>query len=241
MSIPKIIHYCWFGDSNKPKDIVKYMDTWNKLKDFKIMEWNEDNFDINCNKYVKENYLKGKYAFVSDYVRLLKLYEFGGIYLDTDMEIKKSFDDFLSNKMFLGFMFDCNLGTAVIGAERYNVTIKKILDLYDNNTSDNSPNNDLFTRFFLENYVDFKLNNKYQIINNSITIYPKEYFERPTYNKSMGYSIHHYKGSWYNKKDSTLKKITKIILGNVIYSRLSHYRALKTSPFYKIYLKHKKE
>ena len=84
--IPKTIHYCWFGRGEKPEIVKKCIDTWkDKLSDYKIIEWNEDNFDINQNDYVKEAYKAKKFAFVSDYVRVYALYNYGGIYLDTDV------------------------------------------------------------------------------------------------------------------------------------------------------------
>lgn len=242
MAIPKIIHYCWFGNKTKPNDIVKCMNTWERLNDYKIIEWNESNIDIKSHNYMKNNYERGKYAFVSDYVRLKVLYDFGGIYLDTDVEVKKSFNQLLDNKFFIGFMYNCNLGTAVIGSEKNNNLLKNMLSKYDNMEVNDYPNNDIFTRYFLENYPEFKLNNKLQKLNNEIIVYPKEYFERPTFNKSMGYSIHNYKGSWNNSaNECVLKKSAKLILGKVLYSKLSHYRALKKSPFYNIYINHNRK
>lgn len=241
MAIPKIIHYCWFGNSQKPLDIQKYLTQFGSiLNDYKIMEWNDSNFDFSHNKYAKINYENKKYAFVSDYARLKVLYEYGGIYLDTDVEVKKKFDPMLNHKMFIGFMFDCNLGTAVIGVEKCNNVIKKMIDLYEDKEIKDSPNNGMFTTFFLDNFSDFKLNGRYQELSNDITVYPKEFFEQPTFNKKMGYSVHHFKGSWYNKKDSKFKKMMKLFLGNVFYKKISHYRALKISPYYQIYLNHSK-
>ena len=87
MSIPKIIHYCWFGDGPISPESRKCMESWKKYcPDYKIIEWNEQNFDISQNRYAQQAYEAKKYAFVSDYVRLAVLYEYGGIYLDTDVE-----------------------------------------------------------------------------------------------------------------------------------------------------------
>ena len=97
--IPKIIHYCWFGKKEKPEIVKKCINSWtDKLKEYEIIEWNEDNFEMNSNRFITEAYRLGKYAFVSDYVRLYALYEYGGIYLDTDVEIYKEFsEDILEN------------------------------------------------------------------------------------------------------------------------------------------------
>jgi mannosyltransferase OCH1-like enzyme len=242
MTIPKKIHYCWFGNKEKPLLIKKCIDSWSKLDNYEVIEWNEENFDINSNNYTKVNYKNGKYAFVSDFVRLKVLYEYGGIYLDTDVEIKKNFDDeFLKYNAFIPFMFNCNLSTAIIGAEPKSELIKMLLDLYEDLKIESSPNNDVFTNFFLDKYPEFRLNNKFQVIDGNIAIFPKEYFECPTYNKKTGYSVHHIVGSWWKvDKDSILKKIFKTIIGNVVWAKLSRYKAIKKSPFYNTYVEHKK-
>ena len=90
--IPKKIHYCWFGREEKPLIVKKCIESWkNILVDYEIKEWNEDNFDININEFVRQAYESGKYAFVSDYVRVYALYNYGGIYMDTDVEVYKAF------------------------------------------------------------------------------------------------------------------------------------------------------
>ena len=86
--IPKIIHYCWFGRGKKPDSVEYCVSTWKRfLPDYRIVEWNEDNFPIaDACDYVKEAYKSKKWAFVADYVRLVALYEYGGFYFDTDVE-----------------------------------------------------------------------------------------------------------------------------------------------------------
>lgn len=240
--IPKKIHYCWFGNKEKPELIKKCINSWNKMEGYEVIEWNEKNIDINTNKYLEQNYELKKYAFVSDYVRLKVLYEYGGIYLDTDVEIFKNFEEeFLENEIFMSFMFDCNLSTAIIGSQKNNKVIKRLLDIYDNYSNNVGPNNDLFTRFILEHYEDFKLNNEYQSLGNGeVTIYPKEYFECPTKDSDKGYSMHHMDNSWIekNKLKKILNQSIKIVLGQVYYHKNMRKRAIKKSPFYDIYIKH---
>lgn len=240
--IPKIIHYCWFGKTEKPLLIKRCIESWKTLEGYKIIEWNEQNFDINNSLYTKINYQNGKFAFVSDFVRLKVLYEYGGIYMDTDVEVLKKFDDeFLKYNGFIPFMFNCNLSTAIIGSEPKSLLIKMLLDIYKSLEIKDSPNNDVFTRFFLNQYSDFRLNNKFQVLDGNIAIFPKEYFECPTYNRKAGYSVHHIVGSWWKDyEDSTIRKITKHIIGRVIWAKISRHKAIKKSPFYKIYKEHKR-
>ena len=117
--IPKKIHYCWFGKNPLPEQTKQYIETWKKYcHDYEIIEWNEDNFDINQNQYCKEAYEAKKWAFVSDYVRLKVLYDNGGIYMDTDIEVIKPLDDLLQYNWFAGFEAEDRIQTGVIGAER---------------------------------------------------------------------------------------------------------------------------
>ena len=103
----KIIHYCWFGGSEKPPIVKKCIDSWKEyFPDFEIMEWNEQNFDIHNNRYVEEAYQSKKYAFVSDVARFYALEKFGGLYFDTDVEVIKDFAPLLDQEAFAGFETD---------------------------------------------------------------------------------------------------------------------------------------
>ena len=105
--ITKMIHYCWFGEKEKPQIVEKCINSWKKFfPDFEIMEWNEKNFDIHYNKYVEEAYKSGKFAFVSDVARFYALEKFGGIYFDTDVEVVKDFGELLNDEAFAGFETD---------------------------------------------------------------------------------------------------------------------------------------
>ena len=131
--IPKTIHYCWFGRGELTTKAKKCIQSWKKYcPDYEIIEWNEDNFDINQNEYTKKLYTEKKFAFLSDYARLKIVYEQGGIYLDVDVEIVKSFDDLLTNKAYFGFESNeyANTG-AGFGAEKGNRAVKILLEQYD--------------------------------------------------------------------------------------------------------------
>ena len=125
-TIPHIIHYCWFGSAKKPKDVQGFIDSWKaQLPDYTFMEWNESNCDLNQEiEYVKEAYESKKYAFVSDYIRVKKLVEYGGVYLDTDVRIIRRFDKLLKkHDLVIGFQGAGNLGTAFMRYQKISENI----------------------------------------------------------------------------------------------------------------------
>ena len=129
--IPKVIHYCWFGNTTKPQSVIDLINSWREiLPDYTIIEWNESNFDINKLKYTQEAYQLKKFAFVSDVCRLHCLIEEGGIYLDTDIEVLKNFDPFLKYNSFLGEERENFIGTGVIGSKADQDWMIKFYDLY---------------------------------------------------------------------------------------------------------------
>ena len=233
--IPRIIHYCWFGRNEKPEIVKKCIQSWkNILTDYEIIEWNEDNFDINSNKYVKEAYENKKYAFVSDYVRVKVLYDMGGIYLDTDVEVYKSLDKFLEEESFWGFEEKNYIATSTIGARSGNRLIKQFLDFYEGKSYnemikslETSTNVQIVTKIFKE--IGFKMNGEKQTIDNIGTIYPQEYFSPYDYinyyNKKTDktYTIHHFYKSWVSPKDkmkSNIKKVLSKIIGGKNIARI---------------------
>ena len=129
--IPIIIHYCWFGRKEKPNNIIDNIRNWQHvLPDYQIKEWNEDNFDVNSMVFTKEAYKVKKYAFVSDIARLHALMTEGGIYLDTDVRVLKSFDPYLNHNSFIGLEDPKRLSTAVIGAHANVNWIRSFLSTY---------------------------------------------------------------------------------------------------------------
>ncbi len=128
-NIPKVIHYVWVGGKEKPKKIKQCIKTWKKvMPDYAIKEWNENNFDINSNDYIKAAYKNKKWAFVSDYIRMYALYNEGGIYFDTDVIAIRKLDEYLCYDCFTGFESNDYPFTAVIGAKKNHPLIKTILD-----------------------------------------------------------------------------------------------------------------
>lgn len=130
--IPKIIHYCWFGKGNKPEIFEKCLQSWKKYApDYEIIEWNESNFDIDKFSFAKEAYECKKYAFVSDIARLSVVYECGGIYLDTDVELTTNIDNFLNDDCFLFFQNVVQIATGLgFGAIKHHPILGKMLEDY---------------------------------------------------------------------------------------------------------------
>ena len=109
--IPKVIHYCWFGRNPLPKSALKCIASWRIFfPDYEIKEWNEDNFDVNIIKYTQDAYNAKKYAFVSDYARIWILYNYGGIYFDTDVEVIAPMIDIIDKGPYMGFEIDTQNG-----------------------------------------------------------------------------------------------------------------------------------
>lgn len=129
--IPKTIHYCWFGRKKKPENVRQMIATWRcVLTGYEIKEWNETNFDVNMYSFTREAYAMGDYAFVSDVCRLKVLYDHGGIYLDTDVEVLKTFDDYICHHSFCGYEARQYIGTGIIGAEAGCEWIARFLGFY---------------------------------------------------------------------------------------------------------------
>ena len=130
--IPKIIHYCWFGRGPMPEDNLKCIESWKKfLPDYKLMLWNEDNYDVNSIKFTRQAYQKKKYAFVIDPVRLQLLREHGGIWLDTDIEIIKNLDPLLELPAFMSFESDTLLHTGQRERSRMD---RRVLEIHEQET-----------------------------------------------------------------------------------------------------------
>lgn len=218
--IPKIIHYCWFGGNPLPQESKAYIATWKKYcPDYQIIEWNEQNFDVNRTDYTREAAGAKKWAFVTDYVRLYALEKCGGIYMDTDVEMLKNPDRFLTEKGFSGFERENAVATAIMGAEKDHPFIKKLLDEYqgrhfikEDGSFDLKTNVISITESALRQGLE--LNNRKQTVC-GFTFYPKDYFcpkDSRTLDVKLtenSYTIHHFQGTWDtdNKLRRTIKKI----------------------------------
>ncbi len=210
--IPKIIHYCWFGRGEKPASVSRYIESWKKyLPDYKLKEWNEDNFDIESNQYVKEAYNARKFAFVTDFVRLYALYHEGGIYMDTDVEVTGSFNPFLHHHAFSGFETDGNVPTGMMAAERGSLWAKELLEDYNDRhfiktdgSYDMTTNTTVITKYMVNKGLI--LNNTYQDFPGLCTMYPSDFFCPKDHRTGAIHTtkntvcIHHFAGSWLGKR-----------------------------------------
>lgn len=225
--IPKIIHYCWFGKQPLPENVKKNIYSWEKYcPEYKIIEWNEENFDVNQNVYCQEAYRVKKWAFVSDFVRLKVLYEYGGIYLDTDVEIVKNMDNLLLHRFFAGLEAENIMSTAVIGAEQNSKVIAEFLSLYD--TIHFIQDDDIYDYTTnVQRLSDF-VKNKYgrELVKPPIVLFKdavifdidffsvKNIYDGTIKITSNTYTIHHFSGSWFNLK-MKIKTVLKFSIGKI--------------------------
>lgn len=218
--IPKIIHYCWFGKRKIPASFRRYIASWRKLcPDYKIICWNEDTYDLSKNPFLKSAADNKKWAFVSDYLRMDVLYEYGGIYLDTDVELLKSFDPLLKYDGFAGF--ECsefvNFGSAV-GVIPEHPIIREMKEKFESmifsKECESISTGPLIQTEILEHY-GLKKDRTEQDLGN-FHIFPQTYFCPMDY---MGnytdltdktYSVHHFSATWFEGKQMLLFKIMRL-------------------------------
>lgn len=219
--IPKVIHYCWFGGNPEPKDVKKCIASWKKhLTDYEIRRWDESNYDVNNIPFSKEAYEVKKFAYVSDYARLKILYENGGVYLDTDVEVIRNMDDLMKRGAWMGVekhanapdaddMVNLGLGFAV---EPHNPILKEIMAFYEN-THYIFPDGhrEQITIVPITTHILKKHGLKPSVTEpclcGNVTIYPWDYFCPQEFlsNKlevtEHTYTIHHYSASWMSRMD----------------------------------------
>ncbi len=221
--IPKKIHYCWFGGKPLPKEYQKNIESWKKyMPDYEIIRWDEKNYDYNKMNFTKQAYKEKKWAFLTDYARLDIVYNNGGIYFDTDVEVIKSFDELLSNDAFMGVENDGSIATGLgFGAVKGHETIKKNMDYYkskkvfDGDVLSNNINCPLITTNIFKEYGYIYDNNKCEILN--VAIYPVDYFCPMDYKTGIinitnnTYSIHKYSFSWGTKIEKQMFKYNQLM------------------------------
>ncbi len=234
--IPPIIHYCWFGRGKESDLMKKCIASWKKfLPEYKIKIWNEDNFDVNSIPYTRDAYKEKKYAFVSDYVRLCVLYQYGGLYFDVDVELIKPINELIDNGPFMAIETTINQQLTInpgliVAANPHMEFFRQLVDLYkcesfylqDGSINYTTINKRVSNRM---EFLGWKRENTFQHIAD-FNIYPSCYFcPMDWYTKKIKlsdntYSIHWYAGSWLQVSNKTrLKSLLKKILPNCIMNR----------------------
>lgn len=215
----RIIHYCWFGHGEKSDLIKKCIASWKKFcPDYTFYEWNESNFDVHCCEYVEQAYTAKKWAFVSDYCRFWALKKYGGIYLDTDVELLRPLDDLPDN--FVGFESKQLVNSGLIrGASPNSSILDLMIKSYQSDTfvkADGSLNLQTVCERETQILIAKGLiqNNQKQVVEDTV-VYPSSYFSPLDYNTNKTnilpetYSIHWYGGSWHNEQETYKNNMRK--------------------------------
>lgn len=208
----KIIHYCWFGGKPLPKLAKKCLKSWKKyFPDYKIMLWNESNFDVNITEFSKEAYKNNNWAFVSDVARIYALKEYGGIYFDTDMIVQKNVEEIISNcEAFAGWESEFAVAVGAFGAKKNHPLINKIWKFYLENEYSNENMSALAIPVLLTNILklEYSLKSDHmhtQILDDKIKIFARDYFypiscdDTPNMFTDRTCMVHYYVGSWIDK------------------------------------------
>ena len=201
------------------------------------MLWNEDSFDIESVRFTKEAYEQKKWAFITDYVRLYVLKEYGGIYMDTDVEVLKNLDIFLEHGAFSGYENDVFIPTGIMGAKKDHIWISALLHYYDqkpfvndDGTLNTQPNTSIITEITTSKF-GFKREKGFQTLNEDLVIYPKEYFCPKSYYDGTihltqnTYTIHHFNGSWQTSRDRFKLKLHKLFIS--VFGKKAHDYIIK--------------
>lgn len=237
MSIPKVIYYCWFGNGKIPRLAEKCIESWKKYcPDYEIVCISEENFDIEQNRYAKEAYDAKKWAFVSDYARLKVLYDNGGIYFDTDVELIKPIDDLINENGYMGFDDNGVVSTGLgFACEKGNELVGHILRDYDNipfllpdGSYDLTPCPDRNIKVMEKLGMDLKNQNQLFM---GIKMLPEDYLCPVKYYTGKKkitkntYSIHHFCASWISKTSKRtlfVKRIVGVKLYDKLYGKFLH-------------------
>lgn len=241
--IPKIIHYCWLGPNKKTDLILKCIDSWHRqMPEFEIKEWNESNFDLSHHKFMAQAYDSGKYAFASDQLRYIVLKEYGGIFLDCDVEALKNFTPLLSNEIFFGIeghvgkKFTVSPGL-IIGSTPNNNLINKMVNEYERldfikhngslNTYLTSPA--LLTQQLKR--LNFNDDNVEQLLGDNIHIYPTSFFDpidhttiklKISSDFNNAFAVHWGAGSWLTKS-AKYRRVLSILLRRLFGNKIINY------------------
>lgn len=260
--IPKIIHYVWLGGKPIPERDQKYINQWKEMHpDYEFKLWNEQNFDMNCCEYVSEAFKNKKYSFISDYIRTYALYTEGGIYIDTDVELLKTFDNLLKYDFFTSFENMVMLNPAIMGATKENLLLKDLLDHfskkhYYENKKKTKP--DTFIMPIVASVIfklkyNLKLDGSSQELNvngMNCAFLSADYYHAQDYVSGQvkitenTHGIHRYSGSWLTSSQKSQDKLVVKIrnfFGDKIFRKImKKFLNSKIKKYTKIYKKQEK-
>ena len=229
--IPKVIHYIWIGNNKEPEIFQHCLKSWNKFcPGYKIMRWDESNIDYNKSNFTKVTYANKKFGHVGDYYRLWILYNYGGIYLDIDVELLKQIDNLLSYDSFFSFQDHkrINLGNG-FGSIKGNPLLKLMIDEYDKQFTSSDFISSLKTSPETDTTImrsyGLKQNNRLQIIDNNVFLpkeymSPKSFYSKRVYITKKTISIHHFDGSWTYEKQIADYSFLFLIMPSYIAEKL---------------------
>ncbi len=225
VQIPRVIHYCWFGRQEMPVQYKEWIESWKHYcPGYEIIEWNEENYDVHKCTYISQAYKMKKWAFVSDYARIDIINEYGGVYLDTDVELIKNIDKLLMNDSFCGFESDKYVAYGLgFGAKKQNKIVREIKEYYDNaefvlkDGTINQINCPAIQTEIMKKY-GLVCNGEFQIVGGMAVFPPRvlcgmsPYSFRIERDLADTYAIHHFVGSWLDnnqKKNTMISRMKK--------------------------------
>lgn len=211
--IPKRIHYCWFGKKEIPARYCKWMESWKKYcPDYEIIQWSEENYDVHKSRYMSQAYKMGQWAFVSDYARIDIINEYGGVYLDTDVELTRNLDELLRNDAFCGFE-NCQLVAYGLGfgSKKQNHILAEIKEYYDSHCFQREDGSlDKRCCPYIQTEImekhGLKGNGEFQIVDGMTVLPPRvlcgmsSHSFRTLRDLSCTYAIHHYTATWLTEE-----------------------------------------
>ncbi|CCF31655.1 glycosyl transferase [Weissella confusa] len=237
-NVPKIVHYAWFG-AKMPDEVEKRVLRWKAvLPDWEFIEWNESNWDVNRYNFSSDMYKQGKLGYVADPLRFDVLNRFGGVYLDTDMEIKKDLSSFLNDPMTWGFMYENSLLTSFIMSVPQHPLLTVILNTYQGEANTeiteelySMTSNPIITKIFKKQFSNFRLNGSNQVLSQGVHVYKLDYFSYLSHDSKANFAEHLFMNSWGSANHGVRGRIKYFVkmYFPYLWARISQRRGIKSA------------